>query len=691
MTKSRHWPKDIRIILLVMVIALAAFPLVLQPRDIWAITRGEIVSRASAWVNANVPYNQRGWRDGYRTDCSGYVSYAWRIRDHAGRPKSPNTRGLAQHHVTWISKEELQSGDVLLNPGVHVVIFDRWANSTHTAYYAYNMRPNRVRYEWIPYPYWSGYGTFYPARYKGVGDSDDDRTISYGQTVNGTISPAYDRDTYYFNGSTGDTITIRMEKTSGGYLDTYLELWKGSSLIGVDDDGGPGLNSRVVRTLSQSGTYRIVARGYWNSTGAYTLRLTKESAHDPDDYRWLAYGRTLGGTINPSNDHDIYYFSGTAGRVISIRMNKANSSLDSYLELWSPGGSYIAHNDDGGGNRNSWLVTTLPYNGTYRIVARSWNHSSTGAYTISVDRVTSQNLALSKGAVASSIEFYGVEPYKAFDGNMSTRWSSRFVDPGWIYVDLRNWYTVDQVVLKWESAYGKRYGIYVWTGSYWRCVYWTNHGDGGIDTINFSPTPARWVLMYGVERGTPWGYSLWEFEVYNRAATVIPIVPPDPGDKPPEEVTPEEPLAPTSPGKEVEALMVGDGEDGQENTPPEDTAPTEAPDVDTSTTYYTPTATIDIISPTVAYQGLDTITFTGTGVDNDEDGESIIAYNWRSDIDGTVGITATFGLTALELSVGTHTIYFSVQDDEGEWSEEDSMTLIVASKRVYLPLVVRAP
>jgi hypothetical protein len=40
------------------------------------ITRAQILARAQTWVDAKVPYSQSAYRDGYRTDCSGYVSMA---------------------------------------------------------------------------------------------------------------------------------------------------------------------------------------------------------------------------------------------------------------------------------------------------------------------------------------------------------------------------------------------------------------------------------------------------------------------------------------------------------------------------------------------------------------------------------------------------------------------------------------
>ena len=39
-----------------------------------SITREQIMSRAQVWVDQKVPYSQTQTKDGYRQDCSGYVS-----------------------------------------------------------------------------------------------------------------------------------------------------------------------------------------------------------------------------------------------------------------------------------------------------------------------------------------------------------------------------------------------------------------------------------------------------------------------------------------------------------------------------------------------------------------------------------------------------------------------------------------
>jgi len=82
-----------------------------------------------------------------------------------------------------------------------------------------------------------------------------------------------------------------------------------------------------------------------------------------------------------------------------------------------------------------------------------------------------------------------------------------------------------------------------------------------------------------------------------------------------------------------------------------------------------PTAIIDSIIPDPAEQEKDIVSFTGHGTDSDG---SVVAYNWRSSIDGLLSTFSSFIKPASDISVGTHTIYFKVQDDDGAWSTADT-------------------
>lgn len=48
-----------------------------QQNPLQCIARTTIISRGQDWVDKHVPYSQTGSHDGYRTDCSGFVSMCW--------------------------------------------------------------------------------------------------------------------------------------------------------------------------------------------------------------------------------------------------------------------------------------------------------------------------------------------------------------------------------------------------------------------------------------------------------------------------------------------------------------------------------------------------------------------------------------------------------------------------------------
>lgn len=124
------------------------------------------------------------------------------------------------------------------------------------------------------------------------------------------------------------------------------------------------------------------------------------------------------------------------------------------------------------------------------------------------------NLALNQPTYASSIQGAGYPATATTDDNFNTRWSSASSDPQWLIVDLGATHTINQVVLAWESAYAKAFQIQVSSdGTNWTTIYSTTAGTGGTQTLSVSGT-GRYIRMYGTVRGTGYGYSLWEFQVF---------------------------------------------------------------------------------------------------------------------------------------------------------------------------------
>ncbi|MFE5677407.1 discoidin domain-containing protein [Streptomyces erythrochromogenes] len=128
-------------------------------------------------------------------------------------------------------------------------------------------------------------------------------------------------------------------------------------------------------------------------------------------------------------------------------------------------------------------------------------------------------LSQGRPVTASSTEGAGTPAAAAVDGDNGTRWSSQFADPQWIQVDLGAPARLSQVVLRWETAHARAYRIELSTnGTDWTTAHSTAAGPGGVQTLDITGT-ARHVRVYGTQRATAWGYSLWEFQVYGTTDT----------------------------------------------------------------------------------------------------------------------------------------------------------------------------
>ncbi|MCD0484180.1 cellulose binding domain-containing protein [Streptacidiphilus sp. ASG 303] len=145
------------------------------------------------------------------------------------------------------------------------------------------------------------------------------------------------------------------------------------------------------------------------------------------------------------------------------------------------------------------------------------------------DTAPAGNLALHRPVTSSSNEGAGLTADLAVDGDRTTRWSSAYSDPQWIQVDLGATRPIRQVTLRWEAAYGRGYRIETSDDAVnWTTVHSTTTGTGGVENLAVSGS-GRYVRLYGTARGTGWGYSLYEFEVY-----AVPPAPtgPDCGQEP---------------------------------------------------------------------------------------------------------------------------------------------------------------
>ena len=541
-----------------------------------------------------------------------------------------------------------------------------------------------------------------------IAPDNDGGPISLGQTLFGTIDPNVDTDDFTFDGLSGQVVLITQNKTATSTLDSFVELYQpNGKLLGSNDDSGGNKNARLQSTLPVNGSYRIRAKSYRGSTGAYQLGLSLVTGGDSDDFRWIAFGQTLSGTISAAADRDTYYVSIAQGRQLRVRMNRVitTTTFDPYLELYSPTGTRLTFNDDDGRDPNALISFKVASTGVYRIVARSYASRTAGPYTLVIEDTPLPNLAAGKAAVASSTEAMGNEPWQATDADASTRWSARNGDGQWWYVDLGTRQTFNQVIVNWDAGFARGYGVYVSNGisDTWHNAFWTKDGDGGADVISLEPQAARYVMIYGATRVTNVPMSCYNVGVFNTGVTstisstmqVADAIAFDASGTPTDTVKPpdaEPPIAPEPPadaGKDPQ--LVGEGESAQENAP---TAEANANGV------VSPTAAITVELPVAVILKADdkpietgitgTLVLVGDASANAAHGRSVAAYEWRSQRGGLLSTNITATLPITQLATGPHIITFRVKDDQGNWSQpSEALWVRLPASFVFLPVVRR--
>ncbi|HEX3051039.1 MAG TPA: PPC domain-containing protein, partial [Aggregatilineaceae bacterium] len=162
-------------------------------------------------------------------------------------------------------------------------------------------------------------------------------------------------------------------------------------------------------TIPADGEYLVLAAprfGPVEATGSgYILALSGagETSSTPTEViegpQPINMGQTARGVIDDTNVSITYTFSGTAGTQVRITMEAAaGSTLDCYMELQSTDGTVIDANDDidPGVIRNSQIVTELPADGEYQILASRYvgddAEITSGAFNLTLENVTGQDI-----------------------------------------------------------------------------------------------------------------------------------------------------------------------------------------------------------------------------------------------------------------------------------------------------------
>ncbi len=233
-------------------------------------------------------------------------------------------------------------------------------------------------------------------------------------TLNGTISYEYDEDFLAVELVAGQSYTFTMsgDATYGTALavaDIYqIHDRDGYSYFGIE---GTNISINGEDTLTftahYTGTFYLeLNNGNSAESGDYTLSVSNAGLDEPDGSfdiaaninttAVLAVGGTAIGGVGLEYDRDWYAIEFVAGNVYQISLTGAASGTGTLIDprihlIYDSSGVGIAgaFNDDGfGDSRESFMLFTASYTGTYYIAAGGWD-VEVGTYELAVSDVTS--------------------------------------------------------------------------------------------------------------------------------------------------------------------------------------------------------------------------------------------------------------------------------------------------------------
>lgn len=216
--------------------------------------------------------------------------------------------------------------------------------------------------------------------------------LTDSDAVSTTSSPRH--DDYRIQLSAGKRYAITAQSDA---FDTVISLYRSTSAepLATNDDSGDTLNSRIVFSPTQSGTYTLRVTSYSDDgRGAYTAAVEElpplpapiTTPTGTETTEWSVFAGELTDSDPTDGGHyKDYAVTLTAGQPAIISLS--SDAFDALVKVYSErDADPVASDDDTGGNLNSLLVFTPETDGTYYIRVTSFDAGSTGAYTLRITK-----------------------------------------------------------------------------------------------------------------------------------------------------------------------------------------------------------------------------------------------------------------------------------------------------------------
>lgn len=154
--------------------------------------------------------------------------------------------------------------------------------------------------------------------------------------------------------------------------------------------------------------------------------------------------------------------------------------------------------------------------GVYKVGAYTILHSGERVYSpITLDILVVKPYKTGDySATATSVEVNSLSPELTIDGDLSTRWASKYSNDQALTIDLKKEEIINGITVVWEEAYAQSYYLeYSKDKINW--ISMKSEMDApGPDYFPLKGVNTRYIRVKGEKRGTPWGYSIYEILIH---------------------------------------------------------------------------------------------------------------------------------------------------------------------------------
>lgn len=166
---------------------------------------------------------------------------------------------------------------------------------------------------------------------------------------------------------------------------------------------------------------------------------------------------------------------------------------------------------------NPEILKWIPNNeGKYKLNAYGILNNGKKIYSaISLDLLVLKAFEIGDYQIkASSIENRSLQAANIIDGDLSTRWASKYTDDQELLLDLKEIKELNGLSIIWEDAYAKSYFVELSIdGENWLSKQILKE-DSAPDFISFDKTKCRYIKIKCDKRATSWGYSIYEILIH---------------------------------------------------------------------------------------------------------------------------------------------------------------------------------